>query len=133
MKKMIIATLMAIGLATGIAYAHSNGSFTQGGHHMMGPGMMDHNMMGPGAQMIQRGNCPGPGGVGMSGQGMHSQEFLEATASLRKEMHDKRFELMEAWRNPQTTQGEIAQLQNDITNLRSRIHAEAEKYTATAQ
>ncbi len=128
MKKMLIATLITIGLAAGIAYAHGNGSYTQGGHHMMGPGMM-----GPGAQMMQRGNCPGAGGMGMSGQGMHSQEFLDATVSLRKEMHDKRFELMEARRNPQTTQGEIAQLQKDITTLRSRIHAEAEKYTAPSQ
>lgn len=132
MKKTVIAALIAVGLAAGIAYAHGNGSFTRGGHHMMGPGMMGSGMMGSGAQMMQRGYCPGAGGYGMS-QGMHNQDFLDATASLRKEMHDKRFQLMEARRTPQTTQAEIARLQEDIIELRSRIDAEAQKYAGPAQ
>jgi len=133
MKKTFIAALIAVGLAAGIAFAHGNGSFTRGGHHMMGQGMMGPGMMGPGAQMMQRGYCPGAGGYGMSGQGMHSQGFLDATTSLRKKMHDKRFELMESRRRPQTTQAEIARLQEDILALRNQIDAEAQKYAGPAQ
>lgn len=63
-----------------------------GGSHGWGPGMMwgwGGPQMGPGMM--------GPGMM-WGWYGEEGQKFLDETTSLRKEMHTKKFEYMEAWR-----------------------------------
>lgn len=75
-----------------------------GGGHGWGPGMMwgwggpqmGPGMMGPG-MMWGGGYGWGPGRM-WGWYGEEGQKFLDETASLRKEMHTKKFEYLEAWR-----------------------------------
>lgn len=113
MKKIIIGSFLIVGLAAGLAWAHGdgNGHMGSGYNHMMGKTYMGNS-----------GGCPG---AGMSGQGNwdseSQQKFLNDTKILRKEMNDKRFQYVEAQRNPATTQGDLAALEQEMIKLRGKI------------
>lgn len=106
MKKIIagIAVLVII-LVGALAFAHGSGRW---GGHMMGPGYGDRMMMEP----VGQGTGP-------------DQAFLNETAELRKELHNKKFEYFEAKRDPKTTVETLSILEKEIFDMRSRIHEKA--------
>jgi len=55
------------------------------------------------------------------------QQFFDQTKELRKQMHDKRFELMEVYRNPNADSVKIAELENEINTLRAKIQEKAKE------
>jgi len=73
-----------------------------------------------------------PWGMGMNAGNITAEQkqFFDATKDLRKEMHDKRFELMELSRTG-TDQPKIDALEKDIEVLRVKIQAKAEEYGIT--
>ena len=110
-----------------------------GGYHpcqqMMGPGMMGYGgygMMGQG----HMGGMMGPGmmgygkGYGQQGYDAESyekyqedyQRFLEETADLRKQMHNKKFEYSEAIRNPETKRETVMNLEKEMRDLQWKIY-----------
>jgi hypothetical protein len=127
MKKIIITSILAVALVSGLAYAHGSGyGMGKTGGHMMGSGMMGghHGMMG--GNYGGYGNCPGAAGSGQgSWNSEQQQKFLNETVSLRKEMHDKRFNYMEAQRNPDTTRAELMAMEKEMAELQEKIHAKA--------
>lgn len=146
MKKIFIGSLLAVGLASGIAYAHGNnwGGHMMGssGHHygmmggsgdyygrMSGQGMM---MGGPGMMGGNTGyDCPG---AALSGRDTANaelnQKYFDETAQLRKQMHDLRFEYNEAYRNPQTTREVLTSLEQKMNDLRNQMYEISEKLRA---
>jgi hypothetical protein len=90
-----------------------------GGGYDMGPGMMGDYGMGPG---MMGGYGPGMMGPGYYNRSEECQKFLDESAGLRKEIHDKRFEYMEAVRNPKTTSETDAKLRKEIDELRQEIY-----------
>lgn len=127
MKKILIATVLAIGLASaGFVYAYGGGNGMMGGesYEMMGPGMMG----GHGNNNGQYG-CPGAAGFGQNGLSSEKQQkFLADSVQLRKEINDKRFEYQEAQRNPQTTREQLATLEKGIIDLRTQLADKADQY-----
>ena len=114
MKKIILGTLLAVGLASGIAYAHGNWS-----EQMRGFGGGPHGMRGGGGMMGGYGyGCPGAAADGMGGAGL---DFFEKTADLRRKLHDLRFDYMEAYRNPETTQKTLADLRREMDSLHDQM------------
>lgn len=116
MKKVLaiitVVTVLAIGA---FAFAHGPG---YGGN--MGPGYGNHMGYGYGGHMM------GPGYGHMYGnQGGVDQKFLDETADLRKELHQKRFEYMEAVRNPETNEKTMTKLEKEITDLQEKLYAKA--------
>jgi mono/diheme cytochrome c family protein len=87
------------------------------GGYGMGPGMMGRGMMG--------GGMMGRGMMGGYNQSEECQKFLDETAGLRKELHEKRFEYSEAYRNPKTTPETIVKLEREILDLQKKIYAKA--------
>jgi hypothetical protein len=140
MKKIIIASVLVVGLAAGFAYAHNNGYGMGGnGGHMMGgsQGMMGSGMMGPGMMNGYRGkggsggygDCPGAAWFGQDGWNSEShQKFLEDTVGLRKEMNNKQFEYMEARRNSNTTPEQFSALEKEVIDIRTKLQEKAEQY-----
>lgn len=55
------------------------------------------------------------------------KQFFDATREMRKEMHDKRFQLMESVRAGQE-QAKIDALENEIDALRTKIQAKAQEF-----
>jgi hypothetical protein len=112
MKKALasitVVTLLAFGA---IAYA---GPGYWGGGHMMGYGT------GPGYGM-----GPGSGGHMYGWTGGYDQKFLDETADLRKELHEKKFEYFEATRNPDTTAETITKLEKEISDIQDKLFAKA--------
>ena len=108
MKKFLIGltvfTLLALGASV---YAYGPGWFG-GGYTCQGNGY--GSMIGPGHWR------------GWSGE--DSQRFLDKTADLRKELHNKRFEYSEAVRNPKTSPETIAQLEKEIRDINEKIYAD---------
>lgn len=132
MKKIVISSLLIIGLVAGFAYAHKSGhGYGMGGYggNMMGPGMMGPGMMGGGYGMMGGGygNCPGAGGYGQGWDNQAQQKFLDETTGLRREMHNKRFEYMEAQRNPNTTRAELAEIEKEIYDIQAKIRDKAQQ------
>lgn len=121
MKKIIIASLLAVGLAAGIAYGHGKGNYHGGGHHMTGPRGMGS------------GNCAGYVWSGVNGFDIDNQEFLEATVSLHRQLHLKRFEFMEASRNAKTPPAQLAELEKEIIDLGALIEDKAAAPVPSAQ
>lgn len=126
MKKILIGSLLLVGLATGFAFAHGNGTWGgghmhSGGHHygMMGGGMMGPGMMGRGAGY----DCPGGANWSGSNSGDQAanQKYLDETVELRKQMHDLRFSYMEAYRNPSTTRETLIDLERQMLELRGKL------------
>lgn len=134
MKKAIITSILVVGLTAGLAYSHGNGGFGGRGWdgHMKGSyGMMGSGMMGPGMMGGFGGNygdCPGAANFGSDGWNSEShQKFLEDTVGLRKEMNDKRFEYVEAQRNPNTTREQLAAIEKEVIDIRTKLQEQAEQ------
>lgn len=103
MKKLLVGMAVVSILAAGtMAFAH--GYVGWGGGHMMGPGYGDHMM-----------------GWGNQGYGA-DRKFLDETADLRKDLHDKRFEYVEAQRDPETNTETLTKLEKEIRELQQQIH-----------
>jgi len=112
MKKLAVAiTVVSVFVLGAVAFAHGPGW----GGYGMGYGSM---MMGPGY------------GGQMMGQGGYDQKFLDETVDLRKELHEKRFEYMEALRDPKTDKDTIAKIEKEIDELQDKI---VEKAPRTAR
>jgi hypothetical protein len=124
MKKLILGITVVLLLAFGaITYAHGPGGRCCGqmmgpgyGAHMMGPGYGGH-MMGQG----YGGHMMGQGGTGYG----YDQKFLDETVEQRRELHNKRFEYFEAFRNPETSSETITKLEKEIHELQETIHKKA--------
>ncbi len=149
MKTQLIASILTVGLIAGTALAQTgtttsqaqnntrmNGQMTN--RQMMGPGMMNGRMMngkmmGPGMMGMHHGKgmmgmgCNGM--MGMMGGGMmmqkmspeQRQQFMDQTTDLRRQMMEKRFSYMEAMRNPATTPQELAKIEKEMLELRSKM------------
>lgn len=115
MKTLLVGITVVSVLALGaLAFAHGTGGW--GGGHMMGPGYGSGHMMGPG----YGGHMGGWGGPGY-GTAESDQKFLDETADLRRELHEKRFEYFEAQRNPETTNDTLTKLGEEINELQEKI------------
>ncbi len=116
MKKLLVGITIVSILALGtLAFAHGPGGW--GGGHMMGPGYSGGHMMGPG----YRGHMGGWSCLGY-GTGQTDQKFLDETADLRRELHNKKFEYAEAVRNPNTKPSTIRKLEKEIYELEDKIY-----------
>ncbi len=100
---LTVLSLIAVGT---VAFGHSTGSW-------------EGDMMGQGGHMM------GQGGFGYG----NNQKFLNETAELRKELHDKKFDYFEAVRNPDTTTETITKLEREAYELQKKIN---EKMPRTA-
>lgn len=133
MKKLVLGLVFVLLFAI-ITIAHAHGPGWGMGNGMMGgqggwycpycgqyigPRSGYGYGMGPGMM--------GPGyGAGQGyGQSEECQKFLDGTVNLRKELYNKRFEYSEAMRNPKTTQGTAAKLENEIQQLQEDISGKA--------
>ncbi|SHH96699.1 hypothetical protein [Desulfofustis glycolicus] len=138
MKKIIITTILIVGLAAGFSFAHNNDWGMRGnGGHMMGGnyGMMQHGMMGGGQPMMGPGMMGGFGGYGdcpratAFGDGQWTseshQKFLDDTVELRKEINDTQFAYQEARRNPNTTREQLVSIEKELIDLRSQLQERA--------
>lgn len=114
MRKFVAGLALIALLAVGaVVYAHGHGS---GGGHKMEQGFDGGDMMGAGC---------GAGQCGVENE--ESRKFLDETYSLRKEMHEKKFEYREALRNPDTTVATITKLAKEIQSLKETIREKAPK------
>jgi mono/diheme cytochrome c family protein len=106
-----------------------------GGGYGMGPGRMGGYGSGYGPGMMGGyggGGGYGPGAMGGYGAGPGNgygspecRKFLDATAGLRKELSNKRFEYSEAYRNPKANQETILRLEGEISDLQDKIAEKA--------
>lgn len=119
MKKFTGVAVVVLILAAGVfAYAHGPGSW--GGGIMQGKGYGQHMQgMGPGNHMM--GPMQGWAGMGYG----PDKDFLDETADVRKELHDKKFEYFEAVREKETPPETIAQLEKEIGKLQEKIAEKA--------
>ena len=110
MKKALIGITLVSVLAIGaLAIAAGPGGWDNG--FTAGPGYGRH-MMGP--------------MMGWTGQGYGpNQTFLDDTAGLRRELHNKRFEYFEARRNPSTTTETLAELERQMNDIQTKISEKA--------
>jgi len=108
---------MGTGMMGSSGGGYGMGSGMMGGYgrgYGMGPGMMGGGMMG--------GYGMGPGMMG-GYQSEECQKFLDETSRPRKELHNKRFEYSEAYRNPKTTQETLLKLDKEIFDLQNKIYS----------
>ena len=70
----------------------------------MGPGMMEPGYYG------QIGDC---------------LDFLDETSDLRKDFHNKKFEYMETFRNPNATPESLRELHNELNEIHTEIQSKA--------
>ena len=69
---------------------------------------------------------------GKSGQvSAEQQKFFDETRELRKAMHDKRFELMEAYRTAEPDEKKIDGLEKEIAGIKEKIQAKAKELGVT--
>lgn len=118
MKSFIaILTVAALFVIGAMAYAHGTGAGGWGGYggHMMEPGYGGHIMGGYGGHMMDR-QGPGYGA---------DKEFLDKTADLRKELHEKKFDYFEATRNPETEPAALTKLEKELYDIQSKIRDKA--------
>ena len=128
MKLLTIGSilLLLIAITAGISYSQMGGYGPgYGPGYGMGPGMMGgYGGYGPGyGPGMMGGYGPGPRGYGQGGQNEVCQKFLDDTAGLRKELHNKRYEYSEALRNPKATSESIASEEKAIRELQEKIYA----------
>ena len=144
MKTTVIASLLAIGLiaGNGLAQTGTDAATPQQQQihgNMMGPGMMYGGMMGRGMMgpgMMHSGMMGGQGGQGFRAMGCNGmmggmmmnrmspeqqQKFMDQTTDLRKQMMEKRFAYMEAMRNSDTTLQDLAKIEKEMLDLRSKM------------
>lgn len=69
------------------------------------------------------------GGMGPNAGNISAEQkqFFDATKALRKEMHDKRFELMELHRSG-ADQGRLNALESEVEALRAKIQTKATEF-----
>lgn len=120
-------------LGPGEGYGYGMGPGMMGGGYGMGPGTMHRGWgMGPGMMergygpgMMERGYGPGRTERGWGGYGSRQSEecdkFLKDTTDLRKQLHAKRFEYSEAYRDPKTTSAQLSKLEKEIDGLQDKI------------
>jgi Cytochrome C oxidase, cbb3-type, subunit III len=101
----------------------AEGSGMMGGYGM-GPGTMGGYGTGRG-MMGGYGMGPGMMGRGYSTYSPECQKFYDDTATLRKELNNKRFEYFETLRNPKATGETAMQLDKQIKELQEKIYAKA--------
>lgn len=119
MKKVLVILSLVVLLAIGAgAYAYGPNWWVGGPGYGMGQGFYG------GAA-----GCPGPGGYGWYGGYGYDQKFLDETAGLRKELNEKRFEYLEAIRNPDTTPETVTKLEKEIHELQDKIYEKAPRRT----
>ena len=130
MKRIIIVSILTVGLVTGVAFAHNSGfnMMGYGGHMGGGYGMMGPNMMGGNFGNGGYGACTGPGWNSQNSWNSEKhQKFLKDSVELRKEMNEKRFEYWEAQRNPDTTKEQFSKLEKDMTDIHTKLGEIAQK------
>lgn len=66
----------------------------------------------------------GPGAINPSGSA-DQQKFFDETRDLRRQMHEKRFELMELYRNPEADRAQAEALEKEIGDLQAKIRDKA--------
>ncbi|UCD35770.1 MAG: hypothetical protein JSU90_02750 [Nitrospiraceae bacterium] len=114
MKKLFIAlAIVSVFAAAAVAFAHGPGAWAGG--QMMGPGYGGH-MTGMGY-----GHMGGWMSQGY-GTGKTDQKFLDETADVRKDLHNKRFEYFEAQRDPKTTNETLAKLEKEMNELQEKLY-----------
>jgi hypothetical protein len=115
-----------LGGGEGYGYGAGHGTMHRG--YDMGPGMM-HRGYDTGPGMMERGYGPGmmERGVGRYEyrQSEECQKFLKDTVDLRKQLHTKRFEYSEAYRDPKTTSEQLSKLGKEIDDLQGKIDEKA--------
>ena len=62
-------------------------------------------------------------GYGRTVQDEQCQKFLDDTAPLRKELHDKRFQYWETLRNPKAKPDDVAAQEKAIRDLQEKIYS----------
>jgi hypothetical protein len=120
MKSLKVMLTAAFVLALAVAVYAQGPGWGGGGY---GPGYG----MGPGMMYGWGGYGPGYGrgpGYGYN-QNEECQKFFDNTAKLRKELHNKRFEYFEAYRNPDTKPDTLAKLDREIRSLQEKIYEKA--------
>jgi hypothetical protein len=110
----------------GQAVAPGYGMMGYGGH-MMGQGYGGHmmgGMMGPGGHMME-----GMMGLDMMGYGTEEEyrKHLDETVDLRRALHNKKFEISEALRNPETARKTLLQLRKEMLEIKVKIYEKAIK------
>jgi hypothetical protein len=134
--KSFFKVVLAVGFVLALTVAaYAQGPVWGGGYgpgYGMGPGMMYGwgGGYGPGY-----GRGPGWGGGYGPGYGRgpgygynqseECQKFFDDTAKLRRELHSKRFEYFEAYRNPDTKPDTLAKLDREIRALQEKIYEKA--------
>ena len=93
------------------------------GGYGMGPGMMRGYGMGPG---MMGGYGMGPNTKRCNQEDVKAyQVFMDDTAGMRKDLHNKMFQYSEAYRNPQTNPETVTQLEKEIKVLQKKIYKKA--------
>jgi hypothetical protein len=137
------------GMGSGMMGYGGCGNMGYGGYGMMGPGMMGNHqmmhggygmgsgMMGYGTpgmmghhQMMHGGYGMGSGMMGYGGQGYNAEayrKFMDETSTLRKKMHDKKFEYFEALRNPETKREDVVKMEKELQELQREIYEKRQK------
>jgi len=113
---LAVTSLLVLGA---MAYAHGPGAGGWGGGNMMGQGYGGHMM---GSMMGWGGQGAGP-----------DTKFLDETADLRKDLHEKRFEYFEASRNSGTDTETLAGIEKEIYGLQSKIRDKAPRTASGGQ
>lgn len=126
MKRLMFVGVVIFIALVATAWAQGPG----GGGYGMGPGMMygyggygGGYGMGPGMMGGYGGYGPGYRGYGQGALTEACQKFLDETAGLRKELHNKRYEYFEAMRNPNAKPEDIAKEEKQIHDLQVKIYA----------
>ena len=129
MKKTILATVLALGMATGTAMAQDHMNMTDHQGMQSGEGMM---MQGQGNGTMMNGGGMGQGrmdgGMMYNMTADNQQKFMNDTKEMRQKMHTLRFEYMEAMRNPKTTLKDLGDMEQKMLDMRKDMLKKAEKY-----
>lgn len=88
----------------------------------MGPGMMGPGWGGRGWGMGPGMMGPGWGGRGYYRTSPECQRAYDETASMRKELYNKRFEFQEAIRDPKTTNEILDKKEKEMYDLQEKIY-----------
>jgi len=120
-KKIMIALILVLGIWAGLAFAQTNNN-AQPQQQMYG------NRMGGGMMGGNQGQWGGMGCNGMMGGSMmnrmtpgQQQTFMNQTTELRKQMMELRFSYMEAMRNPDTSPEDLAKIEKQMLELRTKM------------
>lgn len=133
MKPLTIGSILLalVIIVAGATYSQGQGmmgGYGYGQGYGMGPGMMGGyggtycpycgSFLGP-----RGGYGPGPRGYGQGAQNEACQKFLNETAELRRDLHNKRYEYFEALRDPKTTSESMAKKEKEIRDIQEKIYA----------